>query len=74
MLDFRIEVCPPLGAIDTLSLLELELRGSREHARRLTEMYGPHAPETAAAWDAVEEILAAIAHTKHEPPNLRHVE
>jgi hypothetical protein len=45
--------------------IDAELRASREHARRLSEMYGSHAAETAAAWDAVEEILATKAHQRN---------
>jgi hypothetical protein len=44
--------------------IDAELRASREHARRLSEIYGSHASETAAAWDAVEEILAMKAHQR----------
>lgn len=46
--------------------IDAELRASREHARRLSEMYGSHAAETAAAWDAVEEILAMKAHQRDD--------
>lgn len=49
--------------------LDAELRASREHARRLTEMFGPHASETAAAWDAVEELLATKAHQRTHGSN-----
>ncbi|MGD1902849.1 MAG: CP12 domain-containing protein [Geitlerinemataceae cyanobacterium] len=71
MLDFRIAVCPPVGALASTKALDSELRATREHARRLTEMYGAHAPDTAAAWDAVEEILAAISHAKANRRDLR---
>lgn len=47
-------------------LLDSELRASREHARRLTALYGPCTPATAAAWDAVEEILAMKADRRVE--------
>ncbi len=73
MLDVRLAV-PSLTeaaatAAATLPIasnisIDAELRASREHARRLSEMYGSHAAETAAAWDAVEEILAMKAHQR----------
>ncbi|NJN61258.1 MAG: hypothetical protein HC795_06780 [Coleofasciculaceae cyanobacterium RL_1_1] len=47
-------------------LVDSELRASREHARRLTALYGPCTPATAAAWDAVEEILAMKADRRIE--------
>jgi len=66
MLHFRIAVRPPIGALAATHRLDSELRANREHARRLAKMYGPRASETAAAWDAVEEILAAISHAKDD--------
>jgi len=42
--------------------LQTEFRATREHARRLTALYGAGSPEVAAAWDAVEDILRAKAH------------
>ena len=71
MLHFRIAVRPPVGALAATHRLDSELRATREHARRLMKMYGPRAPETAAAWDAVEEILATIAHAKADRRQLR---
>jgi CP12 domain len=47
-------------------LIDSELRASREHARRLTALYGPCNPATAAAWDAVEEILTLKADQRVE--------
>lgn len=39
--------------------LEHTLQIALEHARRLTQMYGPEAPEVAIAWDVVEELRTA---------------
>jgi hypothetical protein len=42
--------------------LENTLQIALEHARRLTQMYGPEAPEVAIAWDVVEELRTAQRH------------
>lgn len=49
---------PPKPAIDTL---DNDLQAAREHARRLTEMYGVGNRAVAVAWDTVEELLTAKA-------------
>lgn len=56
----------PRRAITRSRSIDTELRASREHARRLTALYGPCTPATAAAWDAVEEILAMKANQRVE--------
>jgi hypothetical protein len=60
-----IEVTPRRPLSRSRSI-DSELRASREHARRLTALYGPCTPATAAAWDAVEEILAMKADQRVE--------
>jgi hypothetical protein len=41
--------------------LDNDLQAAREHARRLTEMYGISNRAVAVAWDTVEELLTAKA-------------
>jgi hypothetical protein len=49
--------------------IDIDLQAAREHARRLTEMYGINSPEVAVAWDTVEELLTAKARQRERQPN-----
>lgn len=51
-----------------VSRLDSELQAAREHARRLTAMYGTGLPEVAVAWDVVEELLAEKARQRQARP------
>lgn len=44
--------------------LEVELQQEIEQARTACELNGPVSDQCAAAWDAVEEMQAALSHSK----------
>ena len=48
--------------------LDAELQVAREHARRLTAIYGADAPDVAVAWEVVEELLTAKAKRRQQAP------
>ncbi|MCG8367589.1 MAG: Calvin cycle protein CP12 [Pseudanabaenales cyanobacterium] len=48
--------------------LELSLQAALEHARRLTEMNGVEAIQTALAWETVEELLTAKRRQQEKAP------
>lgn len=48
--------------------LETSIQGALEHARRLTEMNGVEAIETALAWETVEELRTAKRHQQEKAP------
>lgn len=50
--------------LTTTTTLEQELQGVIEQARAACSLNGDYSGECAAAWDAVEEIQAAISHRK----------
>lgn len=41
--------------------LDTRISTAREHARRLTALYGTNSPDVAVAWEEVEELLTAKA-------------
>ena len=58
----------PLQKSEPASALDTQLQAALEHARRLTEMYGPNRIEVALAWETVEELQTAKAgHQKVNP-------
>lgn len=46
--------------------LEARISTAREHARRLTALYGTSSPEVAVAWEEVEELLTAKAQQREQ--------
>lgn len=54
-------VIPGEVAKSAIDALDVELQAAREHARRLTAMYGTGHRDVAVAWDGVEELLVAKA-------------
>ena len=48
--------------------LEASFQAALEHARRLTEMNGVEAIETALAWEVVEELLTAKKRQREKTP------
>lgn len=46
--------------------LDTRISTAREHARRLTALYGTNSPDVAVAWEEVEELLTAKARQKEQ--------
>lgn len=44
--------------------LDARISTAREHARRLTALYGTTSPDVAVAWEEVEELLTVKARQK----------
>lgn len=60
---------PVFDATRPIDALEEELYRVIEQARAACDLRGDESGECAAAWDAVEEIQAAIAHRKVDRRN-----
>ena len=59
---------PTISTPSSESAFETQLQAALEHARRLTEMYGPENMEVVHAWETVEELQTAKAgHQKVNP-------
>ena len=59
---------PTISTPTSKSAFETQLQAALEHARRLTEMYGPENIEVVLAWETVEELQTAKAgHQKANP-------
>jgi hypothetical protein len=49
------------------------IQSAIDEAHRVSELYGPDSPESAAAWDVVEELQAEAAHQKDHPGHFRNL-
>ncbi|MEM6256185.1 MAG: Calvin cycle protein CP12 [Cyanobacteria bacterium P01_D01_bin.156] len=63
----------PLQTPSSESALDTQFQAALEHARRLTEMYGPENTEVALAWETVEELQVAKAGHKKANPTIAFV-
>lgn len=48
--------------------LDTRISTAREHARRLTALYGTDHPDVAVAWEEVEELLTVKARQREQQP------
>ena len=46
--------------------LDTRISTAREHARRLTALYGTNHPDVAVAWEEVEELLSVKAKQREQ--------